>query len=180
MGRSRPQPQPLDRHPRRPKQHNREPSHDAHRLIAIAATLVSRSGRPTLRQPIDWPWANQFTKTLTELRALPAWSGCPLPSASAPHNHPTALTTQHANRLLRRDPKRPPDRQTSRGDHDTADPPQPRPPNCHVPARSSASKKGSGLVPAACAETRSARGRTRPRSTARGERAAAPSAPRSA
>lgn len=45
------------------------------RLIAIAATLVNRSGRPTLRLPLNWPWANQFTATLNALRALPAWSG---------------------------------------------------------------------------------------------------------
>ena len=45
------------------------------RLIAIAATLVNRSGRPTLRLPLDWPWEQQFTKTLDALRALPAWSG---------------------------------------------------------------------------------------------------------
>jgi len=45
------------------------------RLIAIAATLVNRSGRPTLRLPLNWPWAHQFTQTLNALRALPAWSG---------------------------------------------------------------------------------------------------------
>jgi hypothetical protein len=45
------------------------------RLIALAATLVNRSGRPTLRLPLNWPWADQFTATLNALRALPAWSG---------------------------------------------------------------------------------------------------------
>ncbi len=45
------------------------------RLIAIAATLVNRSGRPTLRLPLNWPWADQFTTTLNALRAIPAWSG---------------------------------------------------------------------------------------------------------
>ena len=45
------------------------------RLIAIAATLVNRSGKPTLRLPLNWPWADQFTATLTALRALPAPSG---------------------------------------------------------------------------------------------------------
>ena len=45
------------------------------RLIAIAATLVNRSGRPTLRLPLDWPWEPQFTATLTALRALPALTG---------------------------------------------------------------------------------------------------------
>jgi len=45
------------------------------RLIAIAATLVNRSGRLTLRLPLNWPWATQFTTTLTALRALPALTG---------------------------------------------------------------------------------------------------------
>jgi len=45
------------------------------RLINIAATLVNRSGRPTLRLPLDWPWTDRFTATLTALRALPAPSG---------------------------------------------------------------------------------------------------------
>lgn len=45
------------------------------RLIALAATLVNRSGRPTLRLPLHWPWAKQFTTMLNTLRALPAPSG---------------------------------------------------------------------------------------------------------
>ncbi len=45
------------------------------RLIAIAATLVNRSGKPTLRLPSDWPWEPQFTATLNALRALPALTG---------------------------------------------------------------------------------------------------------
>lgn len=45
------------------------------RLVAVAATLVNRSGRPTLRLPLNWPWAQQFTDTLNALRALPAPSG---------------------------------------------------------------------------------------------------------
>ena len=45
------------------------------RLIAIAGTLVNRSGKPTLRLPLGWPWAQQFTATLTALRALPALTG---------------------------------------------------------------------------------------------------------
>ena len=45
------------------------------RLIAIAATLVNRSGKPTLRLPLDWPWEQQFTTTLTALRSLPAPTG---------------------------------------------------------------------------------------------------------
>ncbi len=45
------------------------------RLIGIAATLVNRSGRRTLRLPSGWPWEQQFTNTLDALRALPAWSG---------------------------------------------------------------------------------------------------------
>ena len=45
------------------------------RLIALAAVLVNRSGKPTLRFPARWPWANQFDQTLNALRALPAPSG---------------------------------------------------------------------------------------------------------
>ena len=41
------------------------------RLIAIAGTLVNKSGTPTLRLPTDWPWAQQFTSALTTIRALP-------------------------------------------------------------------------------------------------------------
>jgi hypothetical protein len=45
------------------------------RLIALAAVIVNRSGRPTLRFPARWPWANQFNQALSILRALPAPSG---------------------------------------------------------------------------------------------------------
>lgn len=45
------------------------------RLIALAAVLVNRSGRPTLRFPARWPWADTFTTVLTAIRALPAPSG---------------------------------------------------------------------------------------------------------
>ena len=45
------------------------------RLTALAAVLVNRSGRPTLRFPARWPWAHHFTATLKTLRALPAPSG---------------------------------------------------------------------------------------------------------
>ena len=45
------------------------------RLTALAAVVVNRSGRPTLRFPARWPWAHQFTATLETLRALPAPSG---------------------------------------------------------------------------------------------------------
>jgi hypothetical protein len=45
------------------------------RLIALAAVLANRSGRPTLRFPIRWPWARQFNDTLDAIRALPAPSG---------------------------------------------------------------------------------------------------------
>ena len=45
------------------------------RLIALAAVIVNRSGRWTLRLPTRWPWAHQFTQTLSALRALPAPSG---------------------------------------------------------------------------------------------------------
>ena len=59
------------------------------RLIAIAATLVNRSGRPTLRLPLNWPWAQQFTDTLNALRALPARQADTGPAAGARPNHTT-------------------------------------------------------------------------------------------
>lgn len=40
-------------------------------LIAIPARLVNRSGRLTLRLPTNWPWAQRFTRTLNQLRAIP-------------------------------------------------------------------------------------------------------------
>jgi len=40
------------------------------RLLAIPGRLVKRSGRPTLRMPTDWPWAETFTTALDALREL--------------------------------------------------------------------------------------------------------------
>jgi hypothetical protein len=40
------------------------------RLIAIPGRLVNRSGTPTLRGPLHWPWAGWFTSRLVALRAL--------------------------------------------------------------------------------------------------------------
>jgi Transposase DDE domain group 1 len=45
------------------------------RLISLAAVIVNRSGRPTLRLPARWPWTDQFNTALSALRALPAPSG---------------------------------------------------------------------------------------------------------
>ena len=45
------------------------------RLFALAAVLVNRSGRPTLRFAARWPFADQFHTTLKALRALPGPSG---------------------------------------------------------------------------------------------------------
>lgn len=42
------------------------------RLVALAAVIVNRSGRPTLRLPARWPWAQYVDETLNALRALPA------------------------------------------------------------------------------------------------------------
>jgi hypothetical protein len=42
------------------------------RITAVAAVLVNRSGRLTLRLPTRWPWAEAFTTTLLAIRALPA------------------------------------------------------------------------------------------------------------
>jgi hypothetical protein len=41
------------------------------KLLAVPGRLVSRSGRPTLRMPIEWPWAHAFERALDLLRALP-------------------------------------------------------------------------------------------------------------
>jgi hypothetical protein len=41
-------------------------------LINIPARIVNRSGTPTLRGPLNWPWAQLFTERLAAIRALPA------------------------------------------------------------------------------------------------------------
>lgn len=41
------------------------------RLLALPGRIVNRSGRPTLRLPRDWPWANAFTTALRRIRNLP-------------------------------------------------------------------------------------------------------------
>ena len=45
------------------------------RITALAAVVVNRSGRLTLRFPTRWPWANVFANTLAAIRALPTPSG---------------------------------------------------------------------------------------------------------
>ena len=45
------------------------------RLLAIPGRLVNRAGRPTLRLPTNWPWANTFTTALTALRDLQPATG---------------------------------------------------------------------------------------------------------
>ena len=45
------------------------------RFISIAARLVNASGRPILRGPKRWPWAQQFLSALTNLRALKPTTG---------------------------------------------------------------------------------------------------------
>lgn len=40
------------------------------RFIAIAGRVVNRSGKPTLRLPVDWPWATAFNKALERTRQL--------------------------------------------------------------------------------------------------------------
>jgi hypothetical protein len=45
------------------------------RLLAIPGRIVNRSGRPTLRMPTNWPWANTFTTALNALRALEPATG---------------------------------------------------------------------------------------------------------
>jgi len=41
------------------------------RFLSIPGCLVNRSGRPTLRTPLEWPWADAFSRALDLLRALP-------------------------------------------------------------------------------------------------------------
>jgi hypothetical protein len=41
------------------------------RFLSVPGRLVSRSGRPTLRAPLEWPWAGAFERALNLLRALP-------------------------------------------------------------------------------------------------------------
>ena len=41
------------------------------RFLSVPGRLVSRSGRPTLRAPLEWPWAGAFERALSILRALP-------------------------------------------------------------------------------------------------------------
>ena len=40
------------------------------RLISLPGRLVNRAGRPTLRLPQRWPWADTFTTALDALRLL--------------------------------------------------------------------------------------------------------------
>ena len=40
------------------------------RLLALPGRVVNRAGKPTLRLPTNWPWANTFTTALDTLRAL--------------------------------------------------------------------------------------------------------------
>ena len=45
------------------------------RIIAIPAVAVNRSRRHTLRLPTNWPWRDDFTTMLENLRALPGPAG---------------------------------------------------------------------------------------------------------
>ncbi len=41
------------------------------RFLSVPGCLVNRSGRPTLRAPLEWPWAEAFERALCLLRLLP-------------------------------------------------------------------------------------------------------------
>ncbi len=41
------------------------------RFLSVPGRLVNRSGRPSLRTPLEWPWADAFHRALDLLRALP-------------------------------------------------------------------------------------------------------------
>ena len=63
--------------------------------IPLPGRLVNRSGRPTLRLPRDWPWAQAFTLTLARVRNLHlvTWPA-PRPGATADDHHtPTTPTS---------------------------------------------------------------------------------------
>jgi hypothetical protein len=45
------------------------------RLLTIPGRLINRSGKPTLRMPTQWPWANAFITALAALRALQPATG---------------------------------------------------------------------------------------------------------
>ena len=45
------------------------------RIVAVPAVAANRSGRRTLRLPTNWPWRNDFTTMLKNLRALPGPAG---------------------------------------------------------------------------------------------------------
>jgi hypothetical protein len=41
------------------------------RYLSVPGRLVNTSGTPTLRTPLEWPWAKTFERALEPLRALP-------------------------------------------------------------------------------------------------------------
>ena len=41
------------------------------RFLSVPGRLVNISGTPTLRAPLEWPWAKKFERALDRLRALP-------------------------------------------------------------------------------------------------------------
>ena len=41
------------------------------RFFSVPGRLVSRSGMPTLRAPLEWPWAEPSSARSTLLRSLP-------------------------------------------------------------------------------------------------------------
>jgi hypothetical protein len=45
------------------------------RFLAIPGRLINRAGKPTLRMPTQWPWANTFITALAALRALQPATG---------------------------------------------------------------------------------------------------------
>ena len=62
------------------------------RIIAVPAVSVNRSGRRTLRFPSRWPWQDDFTTMLQNLRALPGPAGWHTAQRS---NAPQNLTQRH-------------------------------------------------------------------------------------
>ena len=60
------------------------------RFFSVPGRLVSRSGTPTLRAPLEWPWAESFLRALYPLASLAASPRVEeLPAGGAPQKRPS-------------------------------------------------------------------------------------------
>ena len=72
------------------------------RLLTIPGRLVNRAGRPTLRMPTNWPWANTFTTALTAIRGLATRHRLTPHRRGQPAARTPAHTTHRTRNLLQR------------------------------------------------------------------------------